>query len=160
VIATASSAEKLDYCRSLGADHCVNYQTQDFSASVLELTAGRGADVVFDPVGGEIFEQSVSCTASGGRLLAVGFACGRWGTADTQELVMRNCSSLGVFVGAYGHEEMLACHHELLALQAAGKLAIRPEVGAGIETVAGNLGRLERREIQGKLVVAIGDDFS
>ena len=159
IIAAASSPEKLDYCRSLGADHCVNYREQDFSARVLELTEGRGADVIFDPVGGEIFERSVSCTASGGRLLAVGFACGRWGNADTGELVMRNCSSIGVFAGAYGHEEMLVSHEELLALYTAGKFSLQPEVAQGLESVAEYLTRLERREIQGKVVVAIGDSF-
>ena len=159
VIATASSQEKLDYCRSLGADHCINYKTQDFIASVLELTGGRGADVVFDPVGGEIFERSVSCTASGGRLLAVGFASGRWGTADTESMVRRNCSRMGVFVGAYGHEEMLKYHQELLALYTAGKISVQPEVAQGLESVADNLDRLERREIHGKVVIAIGETF-
>ena len=159
IIATASSEEKLDYCRSQGADHCVNYREQDFSARALELTAGRGADVIFDPVGGEIFERSVSCTASGGRLLAVGFACGRWGTVDTEAMVMRNCSTMGVFAGAYGHEKMLVCHEELLALYTAGKLSLQPEVAQGLESVAEYLSRLERREIQGKVVVAIAEGF-
>ena len=159
VIATASSEEKLDYCRSLGADQVINYRDLDFSASVLELTEGRGADVVFDPVGGEIFERSISCTASGGRLLAVGFACGRWGVADTEVMVMRNCSAMGVFVGAYGHEEMLPCHDELLDYYAAGKLSVKPEVVKGLEEVVDYLGRLERREIQGKVVVRISEDF-
>lgn len=159
IIATASSEEKLDYCRSQGADHCVNYRDEDFAAKVLELTAGRGADVIFDPVGGEIFERSVSCTASGGRLLAVGFACGRWGAVDTETMVMRNCSTMGVFAGAYGHEEMLVSHEELLALYTAGKLSLHPEVAQGLESVQEYLSRLERREIHGKVVVAIGEDF-
>ncbi|MEH6581333.1 MAG: NADPH:quinone oxidoreductase family protein [Halioglobus sp.] len=159
VIATASSEQKLDYCRSQGADHCVNYREQDFSARVLELTAGRGADVIFDPVGGEIFERSVSCTASGGRVLAVGFASGRWGTVDTEAMVMRNCSTMGVFAGAYGHEEMLVCHEELLKLYTAGKLSLQPEVAQGLESVVEYLTRLKRREIQGKVVVAIEEGF-
>lgn len=155
VIATASTACKLDYCRELGADHCINYSEQDFVAIVLEITGGRGADVVYDPVGGEIFERSVSCSASSGRLLAVGFASGKWGTADTHELVMRNCGVQGVFVGAYGHDEMLRAHKALSDLYKAKKIAV--QVGAKITfaEVAQYLGRLERREVQGKVVVAL-----
>ncbi|MEH6592893.1 MAG: zinc-binding dehydrogenase, partial [Halioglobus sp.] len=159
IIATASSEEKLDYCRSQGADHCINYREQDFSAEVLELTAGRGADVIFDPVGGEVFERSISCTASGGRLLAVGFASGRWGIVDTEAMVMRNCSTMGVFAGAYSHKEMLVCHEELLSLYRAGALSLQPEVALGLESVTDYLSRLEGREVQGKVVVAIGKDF-
>jgi NADPH2:quinone reductase len=155
VIATASAARKLDYCRELGADHCINYSEQDFVATVLEITGGRGADVVYDPVGGEIFERSVSCSASSGRLLAVGFASGKWGMADTHELVMRNCGVQGVFVGAYGHDEMLRAHKALSDLYKAKKIAV--QVGAQITfaEVAQYLGRLERREVQGKVVVAL-----
>ena len=154
VIATASSNEKLDYCRALGADHCINYSEQDFVATVLEVTDGRGADVVYDPVGGEIFERSVACTASNGRLLAIGFASGRWGMADTHELVMRNCSVLGVFVGAYGHDAMLQVHEALTDLYQAKKIAVQVAAQIPFEQVSQYLGRLERREVQGKVVVS------
>ncbi|MEH6551738.1 MAG: NADPH:quinone oxidoreductase family protein [Pseudomonadales bacterium] len=153
VIATAGSESKLDFCRSLGADHCINYREEDFSARVLDITGGRGVDVVFDPVGGEIYEKSVSCTASGGRLLAIGFACGRWGEASTEQLVMRNCSSIGVFVGAHGREEMQSCHDELLALYEAGKMIPKTDTVIEFDQVGEYLQRLERREIKGKVVV-------
>ena len=81
------------------------------------------------------------------------------GMSAAEAMVMRNCSTVGVFAGAYGHEEMLVCHEELLALYTAGKLSLQPEVAQGLESVAEYLGRLERREIQGKVVVAIGDGF-
>lgn len=157
VIATASSAEKLEYCTALGADHCINHRQQDFAAEVLALTEGRGVDVVYDPVGGETFERSVSCTASGGRLLAVGFACGRWGTGDTSELVMRNCSVLGVFVGAYGQEERLQMHEALSELYVRGEITAQLEADVTFSEVADYLGRLERREVQGKVVVSMED---
>lgn len=155
VIATASGAGKLDYCRSLGADHCINYHEQDFSSEVLALTEGRGADVIYDPVGGEIFERSVSCTASGGRLLAVGFASGQWGSADTSELVMRNCSVLGVFVGAYGQQERFDGHAALSDLYKAGKITVPIDAIIRFEDIAEYLTRLERREVQGKIVVSM-----
>jgi NADPH2:quinone reductase len=155
VIATASSGEKLDYCRSLGADHCINYRELDFTNQVLALTDGRGADVIYDPVGGEIFERSVSCSASGGRLLAIGFASGQWGSADTNELVMRNCSTLGVFVGAYEHQERLDLHAALSDLYRAGKIAVQIDTQIRFGETAECLSKLERREVQGKIVVAI-----
>lgn len=153
VIATASTADKLDYCREQGADHCINYRDADFVAAVLDLTQGRGADVIYDPVGGEVFEKSVGCTASGGRLLAIGFACGQWGQADARQLLMRNCSAVGVFVGAYGHDEMLIAHGELCALYAVGKITVPIAATIGFGEVADYLGRLERREINGKVVM-------
>jgi len=158
VIATASSDQKLDYCRSLGADHCINYREQDFPGEILALTEGRGADVIFDPVGGEIFERSVSCAASGGRLLAIGFASGKWGSANTSELVMRNCSVLGVFVGAYEQEERLAAHAALSDLYSDGSIAVQIDTQIRFEDIAQYLTRLEEREVQGKLVVSMKNE--
>jgi len=76
VIATASSAEKLAIAQDRGSDHLINYKQEHFQARVMELTGGKGADVILDTVGGEVFEQSMRCIAWGGRLLVVGFAGG------------------------------------------------------------------------------------
>lgn len=156
VIATASSDEKLDYCRSLGADHCINYRDQDFSSVVLGLTGGRGADVVYDPVGGDVYEKSVDCTASGGRLLAVGFASGRWGEPNAHGLVLRNCSAVGVFVGAYDHETIQPCHEALAALYSANKITVPIAAEIALDQTAKYLAKIERREILGKVVIDIG----
>jgi len=155
VITTAGSADKLDFCMAQGADHAFNYRDDNFVDRVLEVTDGRGVDVVYDPVGGEIFEQSVNCIASNGRLLAIGFASGRWGSPATQDLVMKNCSVVGVFVGAYSHAEMLPCHLELLDHYRDGRIALRLDATIGLEAVAETLGRLERREVQGKVVASL-----
>ena len=155
VITTAGGADKLEFCLAQGADHALNYREEDFVERVLELTDGRGADVVYDPVGGETFERSVDCIASGGRLLAIGFASGRWGAPKTQDLVMKNCSVVGVFVGAYSHAEMLPCHLELLEHYRAGRISLQLDATIGLEQVSEYLGRLERREVQGKVVVSL-----
>jgi NADPH2:quinone reductase len=155
VIATASSDAKLEYCKAQGADHVINYQQADFVAKVLSLTEGRGVDIVYDPVGGEVFEKSVSCCASGGRLLAIGFACGRGGNADTQQLVARNVAVLGVYVGAHSHDEMLDTHQQLLELHSAGAITVPVSSRVPFDQVAASLGKLDRREVQGKLVVSI-----
>jgi NADPH:quinone reductase len=98
VIAAASSQEKLAVAKARGADHLVLYSREPFRDAVKRITDGRGADVVFDPVGGEIFEDSVRCIAWGARLLVVGFT-GGIGVARTNLLLIKGASVLGVRAG-------------------------------------------------------------
>jgi NADPH:quinone reductase len=98
VIAAASSEEKLAMAQAKGADHLVLYSREPFRDAVKRLTDGRGANVVFDPVGGEIFENSVRCIAWGARLLVVGFT-GGIGLARTNLLLIKGASVLGVRAG-------------------------------------------------------------
>jgi NADPH:quinone reductase len=98
VIAAASSEQKLAIAQAKGADHLVLYSREPFRDAVKRLTDGRGADVVFDPVGGEIFENSVRCIAWGARLLVVGFT-GGIGLARTNLLLIKGASVLGVRAG-------------------------------------------------------------
>jgi NADPH2:quinone reductase len=98
VIAAASSEEKLAVAQAKGADHLILYQREAFRDAVKRFTDGRGADVVFDPVGGEIFENSVRCIAWGARLLVVGFT-GGIGLARTNLLLIKGASVLGVRAG-------------------------------------------------------------
>jgi len=128
VIAAASSAEKLAVARAKGADHTVLYGAEPFRDAVKRLTGGRGADVVFDPVGGEIFEQSLRCINWGARLLVVGFT-GGIGLARTNLVLMKGANVLGVRAGeavrrnpALGETRIRA----LLELAEQGK--IRPHV--------------------------------
>jgi NADPH2:quinone reductase len=98
VIAAASSEEKLSIAQAKGADHLVLYQREPFRDAVKRITDGRGADVVYDPVGGEVFENSVRCIAWGARLLVVGFT-GGIGLARTNLLLIKGASVLGVRAG-------------------------------------------------------------
>ncbi len=98
VIAAASSEEKLAVARARGADHLVLYQREPFRDAVKRITDGRGVDVVFDPVGGEAFEESVRCIAWGARLLVIGFT-GGIGLARTNLLLIKGASVLGVRAG-------------------------------------------------------------
>src|SRR5436305_5229721 len=98
VIAAASSEEKLAVAQARGADHLVLYKREPFRDAVKRLTSGRGADVVFDPVGGEVFEQSLRCIAWGARLLVIGFT-GGIGTARTNLVLIKGASVLGVRAG-------------------------------------------------------------
>ena len=98
VIAAASSEEKLGVAQAKGADHLVLYGREPFRDAVKRLTDGRGADVVFDPVGGAIFEESLRCIAWGARLLVIGFT-GGIGLARTNLLLIKGASALGVRAG-------------------------------------------------------------
>jgi NADPH:quinone reductase len=98
VIATASSDEKLAVAKARGADHLVRYDREPFRDAVKRITDGRGADVVFDPVGGQVFEDSMRCIAWGARLLVIGFT-GGIGSARTNLLLIKGASVLGVRAG-------------------------------------------------------------
>src|SRR6185295_9739603 len=98
VIATASSDEKLEIAKARGADHLVRYDQEPFRDAVKRITDGRGADVVFDPVGGEVFENSMRCINWGARLLIIGFT-GGIGLAKTNLLMIKGASVLGVRAG-------------------------------------------------------------
>src|SRR5262249_4285677 len=98
VIAAASSEEKLAIAKARGADHLLLYTREPFRDAVKRLTDGRGADVVFDPVGGQTFEASVRCIAWGARLLVVGFT-GGIGLARTNLLLIKGASVVGVRAG-------------------------------------------------------------
>jgi NADPH2:quinone reductase len=128
VIATASSDEKLEIAKLRGADHLVRYDREPFRDAVKRITDGRGADVVFDPVGGEVFENSMRCINWGARLLVIGFT-GGIGLARTNLLLIKGANVLGVRAGeavrrdpALGERRL----KELLAWAEAGKL--RPNV--------------------------------
>jgi len=101
VIATAGGAGKLAVAREHGADHIIDYRRDDFRAAVLDLTGGRGADVIFDPVGGEVFEQSMRCIAPDGRIIPMGFAGGKVPQIPANILLVKNVTAIGLYWGHY-----------------------------------------------------------
>ncbi len=155
VIAVARGTEKLAGCREDGADDCVDAAEGDFVDAVKELTNGRGADVVFDPVGGETFRRSLGCTAYNGRLLAIGFASGAWGQIPTLELVNRNCSVLGVVAVPRDAEAGARMVRELAAYYEAKQIRPRIAKTLGFAEVPRALVDLEARRISGKQVIRI-----
>lgn len=100
VIAAASSEEKLQLARDMGADECINYSEQNLKDAVKELTGGRGADVVYDPVGGDYSEMALRGTAWKGRFLVIGFAAGPIPKIPLNLALLKGCSIVGVFWGA------------------------------------------------------------
>jgi NADPH2:quinone reductase len=128
VIAAASREEKLAAAQAKGADHLVLYGREPFRDSVKRITDGRGADVVFDPVGGEIFEDSLRCIAWGARLLVIGFT-GGIGLARTNLLMIKGASVLGVRAGEAVRKNPALGEARIKALlQWAGEGKIRPHI--------------------------------
>ncbi len=125
VIAAASSDEKLETCRALGADEVINYSEQPLKEAIKELTGGKGVDVVYDPVGGDFSEQALRGMAWNGRFLVIGFAAGPIPSVPLNLALLKGCSIVGVFWGRFTGEEPetnIANIHELWELFEAGKL--------------------------------------
>ena len=156
VIAAASSAEKLAVAKAAGADELIDYTQASLREEIKRLTGGQGVDVVYDPVGGELFEQAVRGLAWNGRLLVVGFASGSIPQLAANLVLLKGAAVLGVFWGAFAQrqpEDNAANFKQLFAWHAEGKL--KPlvsqtyplaEAGAAIE-------KLGQRQAVGKLVV-------
>ena len=101
VIACASTDDKLALCREHGADDTINYETEDLKARIKSLTKGRGADVVYDPVGGDYSEKALRATGWNGRFLVVGFAAGEIPKIPLNLMLLKSCQVVGVFWGAF-----------------------------------------------------------
>jgi NADPH2:quinone reductase len=155
VFATAGGPEKVEVCRKLGAELVVDYRADDFVAAVKEATDGRGADVVYDPVGGDTFDRSRKCIAFEGRILVIGFTSGRFADAPTNHALIKNYSIVGVHWGLYNlmdPERIRATHAELVRLHAAGDIAPLVSSVLPLEEAAGALERLGSRGTWGKIV--------
>jgi NADPH2:quinone reductase len=125
VIATAGSDEKVAVCREIGADHAINYKTQDFAEEVKQITGGRGADVIYDPVGGDVYDRSTKCIAFEGRIVIVGFTSGRIPQAAANHVLIKNYSVVGLHWGLYGKrmpELIPLASKALVELYEAGKI--------------------------------------
>ncbi len=101
VIATAGGADKLAMAKKLGADHGIDSRSEDIRARVLEITGGRGADVIYDPVGGEVFDASMRCVAPEGRIIPMGFASGKVPQIPANILLVKNITVIGFYYGYY-----------------------------------------------------------
>jgi NADPH2:quinone reductase len=157
VIAAASSEEKLALCRKSGADATINYATEDLRERVKALTDGRGVDVVYDPVGGRWAEPALRSMAWKGRYLVIGFAAGDIPKLPLNLPLLKGCSIVGVFYGAFRRAEPARWRElrdELVAWLAAGR--IRPTITARypLEQAADALRVVAERRALGKLMLS------
>lgn len=159
VIATAGDAGKLAIAEAHGADHLIDYRAEALRGRVKEICKGGGVDVVYDPVGGEVFDQSLRCTAWSGRLVVIGFASGTVPQIPANYLLVKNLSVLGLYWGSYRKHrpDMLAgAFAELFAWYQAGRL--RPHVSQTLDLAeaAAALDLLKTRRSTGKVVLTTG----
>jgi NADPH2:quinone reductase len=158
VIAAASSEEKLALCREYGADFTINYSQEDLREAVKKYTEGRFADVIYDPVGGDLFDSAIRCTAWGGRYLVVGFASGRIPELAVNRLLLKNSSLVGVFWGAYAlnqPEVLQTSFRTLLSWYQQGKLKPHIDQTFSLERAVEALQMLANRQVKGKIALTV-----
>jgi NADPH2:quinone reductase len=156
VIAAASTDEKLAACHAAGADALINYSTLDLRESVKTLTEGRGADVVYDPVGGGYTEPALRSLAWRGRLLVVGFANGEIPSIRINLLLLKEASLVGVYWGEFARREPNANARmigELMGWLAQGRLKPRVSHVYALHETPRALDELLHRRAIGKLVI-------
>ncbi|PRZ42168.1 NADPH2:quinone reductase [Antricoccus suffuscus] len=156
VIATAGGPAKKQVCLDLGADHAIDYNSEDFATVVKEITNGRGADIVYDPVGGDVFDKSTKCIAFEGRILIIGFTSGRMAESKTNHVLVKNYSVVGVHWGYYRKmrpEVIPEADKALAKLYAEGK--IKPHISKiySFAELPEALVALGSRKTTGKVVV-------
>ncbi|WP_109522874.1 MULTISPECIES: NADPH:quinone oxidoreductase family protein [Nocardia] len=155
VIAVVGGPGKVEVARGLGADIVVDRSQEDFVEVVREATGGRGADVIYDPVGGDSYDRSTKCVAFEGRILVVGFAAGRIPAPALNHALVKNYSIVGLHWGLYKQKDPASvwdCHLELTALAESGALA--PLIGAklALADVPDGLTRLAEGRTVGRVV--------
>ena len=155
VIATASTEGKRAVCLEEGADHAIDYQA-GFRDKVMELTGGRGVDIVYDPVNGSTFEESLRCLAWSGRILILGFLGGAPALARTNYLLIKGIEAIGVRIGGLSeaHPEIAAAHIETL-VELAGQGKLKPRIWRRfpLEAAADAIQALIDRKVIGKAVL-------
>lgn len=163
VIATASSPERLAAARANGAHDTIDLAAVGAAGlrdAVHALTGGRGVDVVYDPVGGDLFDASVRCLAWGGRLLVVGFADGRIPTIAANQILIRGISVVGVRAGEYGRRQPALGAENVAAVdQLAAQGVLVPHVGHEIafDDALEGFRLLARRQVVGRVVITFPD---
>lgn len=153
VIGTAGSPAKRAVAREAGADHVLDYRDRSWVKKVRDATGGRGADVVYDPVGGDVFDLSTRAVAWGGRILVVGFAGGRIPEIKLNRVLLKSISVVGVFFGSHPESDVRRYLDELVALYERG--LVRPVIYRRflLDNVADAIRAIESRKSYGKVVL-------
>ncbi|GAA1891231.1 NADPH:quinone oxidoreductase family protein [Paeniglutamicibacter psychrophenolicus] len=156
VIGVVGGAAKAAYAKELGADLVIDRREEDFVALVNEFTDGRGADVIYDPVGGETYQRSTKCIAFEGRIIVVGFAGGEIQSAKLNHALVKNYAILGIHWGLYNTKNPQAvddCHKELTRLADSGAIVPFVSERFEIDGVPAGLQRLADGKTVGRVVM-------
>jgi NADPH2:quinone reductase len=158
VIAAASTNEKLELCKKLGADEVINYSEASLKDAIKELTGGKGVDVVYDPVGGDYSEAAIRGMAWNGRYLVIGFASGPIPKIALNLTLLKGCSLVGVFWGRFAGEEPavnLKNIEELWTLFASGKISPVVTDSFPIEQYEEAFNCMIERRARGKVIITM-----
>ena len=158
VIAAASSAEKLAVAKAAGADELINYSESSLKDEIKRLTGGNGADVIYDPVGGDLFDQAIRSIAWNGRLLVVGFASGRIPELPVNLALLKGAAVVGVFWGSFAQrqpQDNAANFQQLFGWFAEGKLKPLVSHVYPLTEAARAIDDLGQRRAVGKVVVQV-----
>lgn len=159
VIAAASTADKLEVARANGADELIDYGDGELKEKVKALTGGRGADVIYDPVGGDLFDQSARCINFNGRLLVIGFASGRIPQFPVNLALVKGFSVVGVFWGRFSKKEQPELHREnmqqLFDWMAQGKFELAIDREYPLAELPAALNRIAARQATGKIIIRV-----
>jgi NADPH2:quinone reductase len=158
VIAAASTDEKLAFCEEIGADETINYTSEDLTARVKELTGGRGADVIYDPVGGDMTESAFRAIAWEGRHLVLGFAAGEIPQLPMNLPLLKGASIVGVFWGSFTARDPQVAASNLATVSsmiAEGKLRPRVTEVFPLDDIVDAYDLLATRRAMGKVVISM-----
>ncbi len=158
VFATAGGPDKTALCRDLGAEIAIDYRSDDFVEIVNEATGGGGANVIYDPVGGDVFDRSRKCIAWEGRILIIGFSSGRIAELPTNHAMLKNYSVVGVYPARYAQKDrpfLEETHEELLRLLESGAIDPLIRLQVPLEDAARAIGELTNRKTVGKVIVHV-----
>jgi len=165
VLAGVASTDKSDIVREAGADEIINLAKPNLRDSLREqvfaVTSKRGADVVLDPVGGDIFDAALRAVAWRGRVVVIGFAAGRIPTVKVNYLLLKNIEVSGLQVSDYRRrmpDQMEACFAELFALHDQGKLKPLPTKVYPLDQFATALREIKERQVRGRIVLTQGSE--
>jgi NADPH2:quinone reductase len=159
VIACAGGPEKLAIAKAHGADHLIDYRAENLRQRIKEICDGGGVDVVYDPVGGELFDQALKCTNWGGRLLIVGFAGGGVPQIPANYLLVKNLAALGIYWGSYRRKQpqlVEASFRQLFSWYREGRLKPLISNRFDLTEAATALELLTSRRATGKVVLTTG----
>ena len=158
VIAAASNEEKLQFAREAGADETINYSEVSLREAVKDLTGGKGVNVVYDPVGGELAQVALRSLAWHGRYLVVGFACGEIPNFPANIALLKEASIIGVHWGAWGNHspgDSLKNMAELAAMVESGRLKPRITESYPLDQFVSAFAAITERRAKGKIVLTI-----
>lgn len=155
VIAVAGGPQKMEFCQSLGADAVIDHRARDITEATLELTGGKGASVIYDPVGGRAGRAAFKATAFEGRFVVIGYASGEWPKIELPETLPRNISLVGAMPVGFPPELLLEAHRDLIGHWQRQELKASNNQVFEFEDALGAIEHIAAGKVEGKVVVRI-----